>query len=380
MRGRAARVALTILLIAAGAAAARAQGGGADGMAARARARLQALRAEAQALLAQEKTLLVELRRLSVERSLKAEELRQIEADAARVEGELAATTRHLDLLQAAQAGQAPALRARLQEVYKLGSGGYLRLLLNMDQPRDLGRALRTVSAMAARDRERVRAHKTTMASLSEARGDLERRRAELERLRKQAVAARAAIDRAVRERSALVDSIDRQRDLNARLTGELQAAYGRLHQTVSGLGGGAEAPLPLRTLQGALDWPAPGRVTARFGRSRATQFGTTVMRRGIDLEADAGTPVRAVHPGTVAHAAPFGGFGNLVILDHGGRAFSVYGHLDEVHVTKGTRIEAGTAVGSVGLDTAGRPSLYFELRVDGDAVDPLQWLKPRTP
>lgn len=371
---------LVILALLLAPAAVASQDQDAAAMAERAKARLRALRAEAQALLAQERTLLGELRRLNVERSLKIEELRQIDADAAGVEEELAATTRHLELLEAAQAAQTPALRARLREVYKLGSGGYLRLLLGVDRPRDLGRALRTASAMAALDRERVRAHRRTIASLAEARTDLESRRSELERLKREADAARAALDRAVRERSALVASIDRRRDLNARLTGELQAAQAKLQLTVDGLGGGAAPSLPLRTLQGALDWPAAGGVTARFGRSRPAGFGGTVRRRGIDIGAEAGTAVRAIHPGAVAYAAPFTGFGNLVIVDHGGRAFSVYGHLDELQVTKGTRVGAGEPVGTVGLDTAGRPTLYFELRVDGEPVDPLQWLKPRSP
>ncbi|HXE79548.1 MAG TPA: peptidoglycan DD-metalloendopeptidase family protein [Vicinamibacterales bacterium] len=372
--------ALALLALLSVPAAVQSQSPAADAMAERAKARLKGLRAEAQALLAQERTLLNELRRLQVERSLKLEELGQIEADAARIEEELASTTRHMELLQAQQAEQAPRLRARLREVYKLGSGGYLRLLLGVDQPRDLGRALRIVSAIAALDRERVRAHQSTLQSLSEARSDLERRRADLARLKAEAVAARAALDRAVRERAALIDSIDRRRDLNAQLTGELQAAYTRLQQTMSGLGSGVGPPLPLRTLQGTLDWPAAGRVTARFGRSRTSRFGAGAIRRGIELSPPAGSPVRAIHSGTVAHAAPFTGFGNLVILDHGNRALSVYGHLDELQVDKGARIEAGTIVGTVGVNARGEPSLYFELRVDGEPVDPLQWLKPRSP
>jgi septal ring factor EnvC (AmiA/AmiB activator) len=342
----------------------------------RAQERLRALRAEAQALLAQERTLIGELRRFEIERSLKVEELGQLEADAARVEEELQETTRHLTLLQKAHDEQTPALRARLREVYKLGSGGYVRLLLGLDHPRDLGRALRTVSAMAAQDRERVRAHRTTISALDEARRALEKRRGELATLRRSTSEARAALDRAVRERSALVASIDSRRDLNAQLTGELQAAQTKLQRTLTGLEDASAVALPLRTLQGTLDWPAPGEVVTRFGRSRASRFGTVVVRRGIEIAAAAGAPVRAVHGGTVAHAAPFSGFGNLVIVDHGNRAFSVYGFLDEVRVARGARVEPGHIVGSVGLDPAGQAALHFELRVDGEPVDPLQWLK----
>jgi septal ring factor EnvC (AmiA/AmiB activator) len=100
------------------------------------------------------------------------------------------------------------------------------------------------------------------------------------------------------------------------------------------------------------------------------------VLRRGIEIAAAQGSPVRAVHAGTVAHAAPFSGFGNLVIVEHGNRAFSVYGYLDELPVPRGGRVEAGAVIGTVGLDPAGQAALYFELRVDGEPVDPLQWLE----
>ena len=371
-----AAVALLLLLYGSGSAPVAARQGDRAALAERANERLRALRAEAQTLLARERTLLVELRRLEVERKLKTEELQQFERDAAQVEEELIETTRHLVLLQRARDEQAPALRARLREIYKLGSGGYVRLLFALEHPSDLGRALRTVSALAEQDRERVRAHQSTIASLAGTRQALEKRRAELDALRRDAAAARADLDRAVRDRAALIESIDTRRDLNAQLTGELEAAQAELQRTVAGLGDGAAVALPLRTLQGTLEWPAHGEVAARFGRNRASRFGTTVVRRGIEIAAAAGAPVRAVHGGTVAHAAPFSGFGNLVILEHGHRAFSVYGYLDELRVAPGARVEPGAVIATVGLDPAGQAALYFELRVDGQPVDPLQWLK----
>ena len=144
----------------------------------RASERLRALQAEAEQLLAAEKTLLVELRRLEVERDIRLEEQREAETGLAAATAELATTSAHLDALERAQAAQVPGLAARLREVYKLGSGGYLRLLLSVDDVRDMGRAYRTVAALAALDRQRVRAHQTTVSSLREARKELEARRA----------------------------------------------------------------------------------------------------------------------------------------------------------------------------------------------------------
>ena len=80
-----------------------------------------------------------------------------------------------------------------------------------------------------------------------------------------------------------------------------------------------------------------------------------------------------------VAYADLFAGFGNLVIVDHGAQNYSLYGNLLEIAVTKGTRVEQGHVVGTVGAPpTSATPGLYFELRVDGQPVDPLQWLRKR--
>ena len=338
----------------------------------RAAERLRALRDESDALLSRERTLLVELRRLEVARALKSEELRQLDAEAAQLEADMAHTTRHLAALERTREAQAPALRARLVELYKLGSGGYLRLLLGAETARELGSAYRTVTALAELDRERARAHHSTLASLEEARRGLEARRARVAALHAEATAARAGITRTLRDHQALVASIDARRDLYAQLMGELQVARQQLQQAVDDLPARGSAVLPLRPFQGTLDWPAAGRVRPAGG----SQTGAAA---GIRIAADAGSRVRVIHEGTVAYAAPFTGFGNLVIVEHGQKTHSLYGFLERIDVQKNARIARGQPLGTVGLDPTGRRAeLYFELRVDGRPVDPLQWLKSR--
>jgi septal ring factor EnvC (AmiA/AmiB activator) len=100
--------------------------------------------------------------------------------------------------------------------------------------------------------------------------------------------------------------------------------------------------------------------------------------QNGIEIAAPLGATVAAVHDGTVAFAGPFEGFGHLVILDHGEKSYSLYGHLDEMAVTRGAHVERGRSLGTVGTSPTGMNALYFELRVDGHVVDPLQWLKDR--
>jgi len=347
-----------------------------EALARRATERLQALQREADRLASEERTLLGELRKLEVERQLRAEELKTIDADAAKVEGELASTDARVQTLQNAEEASKPELRARLVEIYKLGRAKYLRLVLATPDLRHLGQATRTVAALAKMDRDRIASHQQTVSELARTRQALEQRRTELATLRTAAARAQAAAQRAAQARADLVRDIDQKRDLNAQLAGELQTAQQRLQTVLREMSAGATpasgetAALPLKPFRGDLPWPVNGEVQRRFSRTAASN--------GIEIAAPEGASAMAIHDGVVAFAGTFGGFGNLVILDHGSQTFSLYGDLLEIAVKKGARVEHGQPIGKVGPTPSGANALYFELRVDGQPVDPLQWLKKR--
>jgi septal ring factor EnvC (AmiA/AmiB activator) len=154
----------------------------------------------------------------------------------------------------------------------------------------------------------------------------------------------------------------------------DLRNAQVRLQQTLRDLASGAStgpAALPIAPFRGDLPWPADGKVE-RKGRA-ALPGGTPA--EGIEIAASEGAPVVAVHDGSVAFAGSFSGFGNLVILDHGSRSFTLYGDLLDLAVSQGDRVDRGQRLGSVGTLPAGPAGLYFEIRIDGRPVDPLQWL-----
>ena len=117
------------------------------------------------------------------------------------------------------------------------------------------------------------------------------------------------------------------------------------------------------------------GTVTGGFGRQVNRKFHTSVVSNGLRIAAEPSTPVTAVHE-RIAYATTFTGFGKLVIIDHGSLTFSLYGYLADIDVVSGERVAQGQRLGSVGTSLEGEPSLYFELRIDGKPVDPLQWLK----
>lgn len=348
-----------------------------DALSRRASERLAALQKEAESLTGRERTLLGDLRRLELDREIKLEKLAAVERDAAGVREKLAAANTRAQTLDADAQRQRPDVEARLVRLYKLGRAGYWRLLLDVHSLREVGRAYRTAAALGRIDRDRVEEHRRTLAALSTERATLQARARELERLEREARRASDAVEAAVAARGRLVQQIDERRDLNAQLAGELQEAQRKLQATLAQIAAGHDAPpaaLPLRPFRGGLPWPADGVVSSRFGT--VAHGGPASSKNGIRLSLPEATAVRAIYDGVVAYAGPFSGYGNLLIVDHGDKAYSLYGHLEGLSVKKGDRVDASTTVGLTGRDPAGNPSLYFELRVDGAPVDPLQWLK----
>ena len=343
----------------------------------RAAERIAALQKEAESLTKQERTLLGELRSLEVQREIKAEELALVERQTTDVQAQLADATARAKALQNVAEQQRPEVEARLLRLYKMGRAGYWRLLLDVNSLQEVGRAYRTAAALARIDRDRIEEHRRTLAALTQERATLESRAKELTVLRKKARDARAAVDASVAARTSLIKDIDERRDLNAELTGELQDSQQKLRTTLTQMASGhsaAAATLPIRPFQGALPWPAEGVLSSKFGRPRGR--GIAPPTTGIELSLPEDQPVRAVYDGVVAYADPFSGFGNLVIVDHGDRSYSLYGYLGSVAVKKGDHVDQASTVGLAGRDPSGNPSLYFELRIDGKPVDPVQWLK----
>jgi septal ring factor EnvC (AmiA/AmiB activator) len=348
-----------------------------EALAQRATDRIQVLQKEADKLAAEERTLLGDLRKLEVDRQLKAEELKQLVADAGEISAELATNRRRMQELERQEATSRPELKARLVDIYKMGQGRYLRLLLSTSDIRQVGQASRILSALAKMDANRVATRQRTLADLKRTRAVLEERGHHLNALRTEAERAQTAVERAAASRGALIRDIDNRRDLNAQLVGELQAAQQKLQlalRDLSATSSAAEpATLPLRPFRGDLDWPVSGTLTRRPSRAAGASAANSIA-----IVAAEGSPVAVIHDGVVAFADTFGGFGNLVIVDHGSQNFSLYGDLLEMSVKKGTRVERGQVIGTLGPAPAGPPELYFELRIDGQSVDPVQWLKKR--
>jgi septal ring factor EnvC (AmiA/AmiB activator) len=132
-----------------------------------------------------------------------------------------------------------------------------------------------------------------------------------------------------------------------------------------------AEAPRRFSSLSGGLSAPLAGKVVTRFGRQRDETFDVTIENRGVEIEAPSGARVTSVGQGEIAFAGSVSGFGNVLIVQHGGGLFSVYGRLDSFLVKQGETVKKGTVLGLLPASPSGKSVLYLELRAGGTAIDP---------
>lgn len=123
---------------------------------------------------------------------------------------------------------------------------------------------------------------------------------------------------------------------------------------------------------------PAPGRaVTSPFGVRTDPLLGTAALHSGMDFRIPLGSPARATASGVVTKAGWNGGYGRMVEIDHGQGYITRYAHLSRVDVAMGQSVKAGDIVGQTG--SSGRstgPHLHYEVRHNGDAIDPLRFLR----
>ncbi len=130
-----------------------------------------------------------------------------------------------------------------------------------------------------------------------------------------------------------------------------------------------------IQRYRGALPWPAPGRVVRTFGKHFLPRYSTYTVCNGLRLAVAPGASVKALYPGQVAYARHFKGYGNMVVVDHGGEVFSLVAGLSSIHVRLDQRVDMGTRLGVAGLKKEDG-NLYLEIRVGGKPQDPKGWLQ----
>lgn len=138
----------------------------------------------------------------------------------------------------------------------------------------------------------------------------------------------------------------------------------------------GSTAPAPGSPSVSGFQWPVNGSVTSGFGYRIHPIYGTRRLHQGLDISGGSGTPIAAAKGGTVISAGWRGGYGNAVVISHGGGITTLYAHQSSMNVSNGQEVSRGDIIGWVGSTGASTgPHLHFEVRVNGSAVDPRPYL-----
>jgi septal ring factor EnvC (AmiA/AmiB activator) len=271
-------------------------------------------------------------------------------------------------------------LRKRLAVLYKLGGLTYLRMLLSIDDRRDPVQAVSMLSYLVSRDARAVSQFQTTREELRLRYASLADRQQKIAAVRRIVEQRQQAVAAARDEKERTLASLRSEGSESEQKLAELEEKARRLEHLLDVLArqnAGASARTDIRAVQGALAWPVQGRIIERFGRQRNAKFSTVTFNNGLKIAAVPGAEVRSVFAGTVLFSQWFKGYGNLVILDHGNRIFSLYGNLKSPAVAVGDRINAGQALAGVGeAEEAHSGYLYFEIRQDNKPEDPQKWLR----
>jgi murein DD-endopeptidase MepM/ murein hydrolase activator NlpD len=264
-------------------------------------------------------------------------------------------------------------MEQRLQAFYKDGPLGYLDVVLGATDFRDFVARSYLIGVIVVDDLRLFRQVGEERDRRDAVRTVLENREADLSTEQRQWVVSRQETATLAAQRRRVLGQIRVQRETQEAAIRELEAESFRIadiirRQQRSGFRGAR-----LSLTAGSFIWPASGPVTSGFGWRIDPIFHRRALHTGIDIAAPWGSPVAAAQAGTVLYVGWMTGYGNVVVLDHGGGVSTVYAHLSSYAVQPGEAVARGQViarVGSTGWSTG--PHLHFEVRQDGQPTDPL--------
>ena len=322
-----------------------------------------------------------ELEEVDLELGIRTRELELAAAAESKLAAEQQAIESQIALLVPRIEQQKTDLRRRLVALYRLGGLSYVRMFLALDEDKNPIEAMSMLSYLVTRDARLVARFQTAREQLAVRRQQLSEKQVRLHQTRRIVEQRRMAVVAARDQQERVLARLRSEESGASQQLATLEEKARRLQRLVDVLSQqkrGVATAMDIRSVQGALEWPVSGKVIERFGRQRNPKFSTFTVNNGLKIEAGAGTQVRAVFQGTVLFSQWFKGYGNLIILDHGNRIFSLYGNLKASSVAVGDRIITGQPIAGVGEseDASSGGHLYFEIRQDNKPEDPQKWLR----
>lgn len=251
-------------------------------------------------------------------------------------------------------------LNGRLRVMYKNGSVGFIDVILGSNSVAELISNVELVQKLYENDMD-------VMEKLSEEAKVLTEAKAKLETEKKNLASKKATLDADKKEQDKLKAELEREED---KLIEDANRLYQELQQIID-----PNSPV----VADKWVWPTPSSryITYYYGWRMHPVYNKEKFHTGIDIGASSGAKIVACGNGTVTKATWYGGYGNCVIIDHGGGITTLYGHMSSISVKKGQKVTAGQQIGKVGsTGVSSGPHLHLEFIKNGQTVDPLNYVK----
>ncbi|MBA7493549.1 Murein hydrolase activator EnvC [subsurface metagenome] len=278
-------------------------------------------------------------------------------------------------------------LESRLREIYKRRLTGYMEILFNSESFSDFLTRFRYIKKILSLDAEVISDIQQQMKKIEDNKMNLENREEILSLLKKEVEKEKENIDFSIKARKSIINKIDSQKEVYLKSLKELEQSSQEIKNIIERIYKQQEEDskrvtqkevpaITLKPKKGILALPVQGKLISGYGRHKNTDFNTYTFNSGIDISAPLGQVVHAAGSGEVIYTGSIKGYGQIIIIDHGGRITTLYAHLSKILIDIGDKVKKGQIVGQVG-DSGGVSStrLHFEVRVEGKPTDPMNWL-----
>ncbi|HMD02752.1 MAG TPA: peptidoglycan DD-metalloendopeptidase family protein [Candidatus Baltobacteraceae bacterium] len=330
------------------------------------------------------------------------ESLDEISAQVHQNRANLAWNQLQLDAARTTLARHTAALERRLVDAYEHGELGYVNVLLSASSFSDFVERWDDIRYLVAANEQTIRGRRAAQQRVLDAERALEGERIALNSSLEREQQARFKLASLADQRVQLVALADAQRrnvahevaqleDLSAAQEAALEqlirerqqveaarrAAENAAQRRAAQLAG-VELPPPVSDgAPSSFGWPVSGPITSPFGMRNDPLGRGFRMHTGIDIGAPMGSTVTASAGGRIIYSGPEGGYGNTIIIDHGGSTSTLYAHLSQIFVANGQDVQRGQAIGAVGCTgNCTGPHLHFEIRINGVPTDPTARLR----
>ena len=265
-------------------------------------------------------------------------------------------------------------LAKRVRDIYINGQINYLDVLFGAKDFQDFFTRMDLLKRVIQQDYDLVQVVFAEKTAIETSQKELEKDKTAKEKLVASAADRKKEAEKKQAAKQAIIDKMETDLATQERIINENLAASKEVEQMIRN--SRYQPASPALSGGGALNWPLGGPITSPFGWRVHPITGASRFHSGIDIGGDYGDTIHAAGAGIVSYAGWISGYGYAVIIDHGGGISTLYGHNQALLVSEGQSVSQGQAIaecGSTGNSTG--PHCHFEVRVDGEPVDPMGYL-----